>query len=235
MDTLGLGRLGISIDVSPSYLDGAHELESLGFTSVWLPGGQLDRLGRLADLVHATEKATIVPGIVPVDVYSPAQTGELFDELEVPADHLLLAALGPKKLEMARDRAAGAIALLVTPEWTAQARGALGGSTLVVDQFVVVESDPDRARAAARQPLSFLATVPGYRQNFLRMGFAEADVDQLSDRLIDGLVMWGSIETIASRVAEHHEAGADHVVLAPLGASSIDAGRALSELVVSSK
>jgi probable F420-dependent oxidoreductase len=264
MDTLGLGRLGISIDVSPSYLDDARELESLGFTSVWLPGGQLDRLGRLADLVHATEKATIVPGIVPVDVYSPAQTGELFDELsgtgrfvvglggpqsarplaglrryldelEVPADHLLLAALGPKKLEMARDRAAGAIALLVTPEWTAQARGALGGSTLVVDQFVVVESDPDRARAAARQPLSFLATVPGYRQNFLRMGFAEADVDQLSDRLIDGLVMWGSTETIASRVAEHHEAGADHVVLAPLGASSIDAGRALSELVVSSK
>ena len=264
MDTLGLGRLGISIDVSPSYLDDARELESLGFTSFWLPGGQIDRLCRLVDLVRATETATVVPGIVPVDVFSPEQTGALYeelaesgrfvlglggpqtaqplaglhrylDELAVPSDRILLAALGPKKLEMARDRAAGAVGLLVTPEWTVQARHSLGRAELVVDQFVVVESDPDRARTAARVPLSFLATVPGYRQNFLRMGFAEADVDQLSDRLIDALVVWGSIEKIASRVSEHHEAGADHVVLAPLGASSIDAGRALSELVVSSK
>ncbi|MBY4129282.1 TIGR03620 family F420-dependent LLM class oxidoreductase [Rhodococcus fascians] len=264
MDTLGLGALGMSIDVSPSYLDDARELESLGFTTFWLPGGQIDRLGRLADLVHATEKATVVPAILPVDVFSPEQAGGLFDELsgtgrfvlglggpqsarplaglrkyldelEVPTDHLLLAALGPKKLEMARDRAAGAVGLLVTPDWTAQARGALGESTLVVDQFVVVESDPARARAEAREPLSFLATVPGYRQNFLRMGFAEADVDELSDRLVDDLVVWGSIDDIAERVAAHHAAGADHVVLAPLGASSIDAGRALSELVVPSK
>ena len=132
-------------------------------------------------------------------------------------------------------KALRAIGLLVTPEWTAQARGALGGSTLVVDQFVVVDSDPDRARAAAREPLSFLATVPGYRQNFLRMGFTEADVDELSDRLVDGLEVWGSIDDIAERVAAHHAAGADHVVLAPLGASSIDAGRALSELVALSK
>ena len=260
MDTLGLGAIGIAIDVSPSYLDDARELESLGYTSVWLPGGQIDRLDRLADLVRATETATIVP----VDVYPPGQTGELFDELsgtgrfvlglggpqsarplaqlreyldglEVPADRILLAALGPKKLEMARDRAAGAIGLLVTPEWTAQARHCLGTAELVVDQFVVVESDPDRARAAARQPLSFLATVPGYRQNFLRMGFTDADVDQLSDRLVDALVVWGSVRDIAARVTAHREAGADHVVLAPLGASSIAAGRALSELVVSSK
>ena len=260
MDTLGLGAIGIAIDVSPSYLDDARELESLGYTSVWLPGGQIDRLDRLADLVRATETATIVP----VDVYPPGQTGELFDELsgtgrfvlglggpqsarplaqlreyldglEVPADRILLAALGPEELEMARDRAAGAIGLLVTPEWTAQARHCLGTAELVVDQFVVVESDPDRARAAARQPLSFLATVPGYRQNFLRMGFTDADVDQLSDRLVDALVVWGSVRDIAARVTAHREAGADHVVLAPLGASSIAAGRALSELVVSSK
>ncbi|MGV8874263.1 MAG: TIGR03620 family F420-dependent LLM class oxidoreductase [Rhodococcus sp. (in: high G+C Gram-positive bacteria)] len=264
MDTLGLGRIGISIDVSPSYLDDARELESLGYTSLWLPGGQIDRLGRLADLLHATETATIVPGIVPVDVYSPTEAGELFDELSgtgrfvlglggpqtarplaglrryldelaVPADDLLLAALGPKKLEMTRDRAAGAIGLLVTPAWTEQARDVLETGELVVDMFVVVESDPDRARAAAREPLSFLATVPGYRQNFLRMGFTEPDVDDLSDRLVDAVVAWGSVENIAARVAEHHRSGADHVVLAPLGAPSIDAGRALSELVVSSK
>ncbi|MDV8021992.1 TIGR03620 family F420-dependent LLM class oxidoreductase [Rhodococcus sp. IEGM 1330] len=264
MDTLNLGRIGISIDVSPSYLDDARTLESYGYTALWPSGGQIDRLGRLVDLVRATETATIVPGIVPVDVYTPSQTGELFDELSptgrfvlglggpqsarplaglhryldelaVPAGRILLAALGPKKLEMARDRAGGAIGLLVTPEWTAQARHSLGTAELVVDQFVVVESDPDRARAAARKPLSFLATVPGYRQNFVRMGFTDADIDQLSDRLVDALVVWGSVEGIASRVASHHKAGADHVVLAPLGASSIDAGRALSELVVSSK
>ncbi|WP_338886253.1 TIGR03620 family F420-dependent LLM class oxidoreductase [Rhodococcus sovatensis] len=260
MDTLGLGRIGISIDVGHSYLDDACELESLGYSSLWLAGGQIDRLGRLADLVHATESANIVPGIVPVDVYGPAETGELYqqlhssgrfvlglggpqtakplaglsaylDELDVPADRILLAALGPKKLDMARTKAAGAVALLVTPEYTANARAVLGDATLVIDQFVVLGSDP----APAREALSFLATVPGYRQNFLRMGFTSDDVDNLSDRLVDALVAWGSVEDIARRVEEHQNAGADHVVLAPLGTSCIAAGRALSELVAPSK
>ncbi|SNS90054.1 TIGR03620 family F420-dependent LLM class oxidoreductase [Rhodococcoides kyotonense] len=260
MDTLGLGRVGIAIDVGHSYLDVACELESLGYTSLWLPGGRIDRLGRLADLVDATASARIVPGIIPVDVFGPEETSTLYDELaasgrfvvglggpqaarplkalngyldalRVPADKILLAALGPKKLEVARDRAAGAVALLVTPSYTAEARGILGDAVLAIDQFVVLEDDPAEARAAAREPLSFLATVGGYRQNFLRMGFTSADVDSLSDNLVDAVVAWGSVDDIARRVQEHLDAGADHVVLAPLGTSSLDAGRALAGLV----
>ncbi|WP_037158440.1 TIGR03620 family F420-dependent LLM class oxidoreductase [Rhodococcoides fascians] len=260
MDTLGLGPLGISLDVGHSYLDDAGELESLGYSSLWLAGGQIDRLSRLSDLVRATETATVVPGIVPVDAYSAAQTGELYDELEpsgrfvlglggpqtakplagmnaylddlaVPSSRILLAALGPKKLELARTRAAGAVALLVTPDYTAGARKVLGDAVLAVDQFVVLEENPAKARALAREPLSFLLTVPGYRQNLLRMGFVVDEIDQVSDRLVDAVVAWGSVDHIARRVDEHWQAGADHVVLAPLGASSLDAGRALSELV----
>ncbi|OZF49524.1 hypothetical protein CH293_16845 [Rhodococcus sp. 14-2470-1b] len=260
MDTLGLGPLGISIDVGHSYLDDACELESLGYSSLWLAGGQIDRLSRLSDLVRATATATVVPGIVPVDVYSAARTGELYDELEpsgrfvlglggpqtakplagmnaylddlaVPSSRVLLAALGPKKLELARTRAAGAVTLLVTPDYTAGAREMLGDAVLAIDQFVVLEEDPTWAREVAREPMSFLASVPGYRQNFLRMGFTSEDVDQLSDSLVDSVVAWGSADDIARRVDEHWQAGADHVVLAPLGASSLAAGRALSELV----
>ncbi|MET4049770.1 MULTISPECIES: TIGR03620 family F420-dependent LLM class oxidoreductase [unclassified Rhodococcus (in: high G+C Gram-positive bacteria)] len=265
MDTLGLGRIGFSIGVTHSYLEDACELESLGYSALWLPGGQIDRLGRLADLVHATESVKVVPGIVPVDVYSASATAQLYneledsgrfvlglggpqaarplerlsaylDELDVPSDRVVLAALGPKKLEMARRRAAGAVALLVTPEYTERARALLGPDrTLVIDQFVVLETDPGRARTIAREPLSFLASVDGYRQNFLRMGFTSDDVDQLSDKLVDAVVAWGSVEDIAERVDAQLRAGADHVVLAPLGSSAVTAGRALSGLVIGPK
>jgi hypothetical protein len=78
----------------------------------------------------------------------------------------LPAALGPRKLELARDPCGGAIALLVTPDWTSMARRTLReGPTLVVDQMVVLDVDPERARATARGPLRFLSTVPGYCAN----------------------------------------------------------------------
>lgn len=264
MDTLGLGRIGITLGVDHSYRGDACELESLGYTALWLAGGQIDRLDRLADLVHVTETATVVPGIVSVDRYDAESVGALFrgledsgrfvlglggpqtarplaglnrylDELDVPPDRLLLAALGPKKLEMARTRAAGAVALLVTPDYTAEARRILRDATLAIDLFVVCETDPERARASAREPLSFLTTVPGYRQNFLRMGFTSEDVDHLTDNFVDALVAWGSPEDIARRVQEFLDAGADHVALSPLASSALVAGRALSGLVAEPK
>ncbi|MGK2887546.1 MAG: LLM class F420-dependent oxidoreductase, partial [Rhodococcus sp. (in: high G+C Gram-positive bacteria)] len=147
----------------------------------------------------------------------------------------LLAALGPKKLEMARRRAAGAIALLVTPDYTSQARAILGDAVLVISQFVVLDTDPDSARRTAREPLSFLTGVAGYRQNFRRMGFTDDEIDHLSDRLVDAVVAWGTAQDIAERVHQHLDAGADHVDLSPLGASAVDAGRALSELMATPK
>jgi probable F420-dependent oxidoreductase len=150
------------------------------------------------------------------------------DELDtvpptVPATARVMAALGPRMLQLARDRAAGAFPFLVTPDYTAKARSQLGDDTaLVVGQFVAVESDPHRARALARGPLRFLTTAPAYLANIKRMGYAEDEITQLSDRLVDALVAWGDLDAIASRVSAHLRAGADQVAVSVLSAGPPD-------------
>ncbi|MFF9769794.1 LLM class F420-dependent oxidoreductase [Streptomyces sp. NPDC014636] len=146
-----------------------------------------------------------------------AMTGYL-DELDkagVPADRRVLAALGPRMLGLSRDRAAGAIPYLVTPEHTAQARQILGDRPLLAPEFkVVLESDPARARETARAYLVRYLELPNYTGNFLRLGFTEDDIaDGGSDRLIDAVFAWGDEARIRERVAAFHEAGADHVAL----------------------
>jgi probable F420-dependent oxidoreductase len=121
----------------------------------------------------------------------------------VPVAARILAALGPRMLQLARDRAAGAYSLLVTPDYTAQARSLLGrDATLVVGQFVIVEPDPEQARARARGPLGLMTgRGGGYAANLHRMGFAEDEIAQLSDRLVDAVVAWGDLDAVAARVA----------------------------------
>jgi len=131
----------------------------------------------------------------------------------------LLAALGPKMLELARDRAQGAHPYLVTPEHTVRARAILGvGPLLAPEQAFVLESDPMRARTVARDHLEVYLTLPNYAENWRRSGFDEADVaDGGSDRLVDALVAWGDESAVRERVEEHFAAGADHVALQALG------------------
>ncbi|WP_225822841.1 LLM class F420-dependent oxidoreductase [Streptomyces naphthomycinicus] len=140
------------------------------------------------------------------------------DELDtagVPADRRVLAALGPKMLGLSRDRAAGAIPYLGTPEHTARAREILGGQALLAPEFkVVLETDPARARETARAFLARYLELPNYTGNFLRLGFTEADLaDGGSDRLVDAVFAWGDETRIRKRVTAFHEAGADHVAL----------------------
>jgi probable F420-dependent oxidoreductase len=128
----------------------------------------------------------------------------------------VLAALGPKMLELARERADGAHPYLVTPEHTASARAILGPDRLLApEQKVVLETDPARARAIARESLAYYVPgLPNYVNNLRRLGFTDDDFgDPLSDRLVDALVAWGSVDTIAARVRAHHDAGADHVAV----------------------
>jgi probable F420-dependent oxidoreductase len=142
------------------------------------------------------------------------------DEIDtvVPRERRLLAALGPRKLDLAGERFGGAVTLLVNPAYTAWARKRLGGSpTLVADQMVVLDEDPEAARAAARGPLGFLATVPGYAAAFSRMGFGDSEIRELSDGLVDATVAWGGADRVIARLREQEAAGADHVVIAPLG------------------
>jgi probable F420-dependent oxidoreductase len=125
----------------------------------------------------------------------------------------ILAALGPKMLELARDRAIGAHPYCVPVAHTALARATLGeGPILAPELKAVLVEDPAIARELARKHLDHYLEMPNYANNLRRFGFTEDDLDHGgSDRLVDALVAWGSPEVIAERVREHHAAGADHV------------------------
>jgi probable F420-dependent oxidoreductase len=125
----------------------------------------------------------------------------------------VIAALGPKMLELARTRSAGTHPYLVTPELTAQARAGIGTDGLVASEVgVVLETDPDRARAVARIHLQTYLALPNYSNNWKRQGFTDDDIaDGGSDRLVDALIAWGDEAAIAARIQEHRDAGADHV------------------------
>jgi len=129
----------------------------------------------------------------------------------------VLAALGPKMLELARDRADGAHPYMVTPEHTQRARKTLGPDRLLcTEQKVLLEPDPERAREIARRAAAIAMglDLPNYRRSLLRQGFEEADFEGgPSDRVIDAVVAWGDLEAIADRLRAHYEAGATHVCL----------------------
>lgn len=184
----------------------------------------LDVHGPAAIVELYAEAERIAPGRLVVGLGGQsggiAALNSALDELDatVSRERRLLAALGPRKLDLARERFGGAVTLLVDPGYTAWARDRLGaGSSLVVDQMVVLDEDAAVARAAAREPLSFLATVPGYAAAFSRMGFSDTDIRELSDGLVDAAFAWGGVDRVVTRLREQEAAGADHVVIAPLG------------------
>jgi probable F420-dependent oxidoreductase len=134
----------------------------------------------------------------------------------VPRDGIVLAALGPRVLRLAKDRTAGAIPYLVPPEHTAAARALLGpGPLLAPEHKVVLDTDPARARALGRGRVRtpYLGLV-NYTSNLRRLGWTEEDLSGGgSDALIDALVAHGSPAEVATQVARHLDAGADHVCL----------------------
>lgn len=160
------------------------------------------------------------------------------DELDaispgVPADSRLLAALGPKMLELAGIRSAGAHPYLVPPEHTAAAREALGPDAyLGVEVGVVLEPDPDKARQIARAGLEMYFGLPNYLNNLRRYGLDDADLSHPgSDELIDAVIAWGDEQAIAARLDEYRAAGADHIAIQVLtGAGTADPTFPIDEL-----
>ncbi|KUH80473.1 MULTISPECIES: LLM class F420-dependent oxidoreductase [unclassified Mycobacterium] len=137
----------------------------------------------------------------------------------VPVGNRVLAALGPKMLELAATRSRGAHPYLVTPDHTRYAREQLGeGPLLLPEQTVLLTTDADEARALGTDWLRSYLALPNYANNLLRSGFTEEDVASVSDRLFDALIAWGDEETVLERVREHHDAGADHVCVQVLTA-----------------
>lgn len=148
------------------------------------------------------------------------KVSEYLDELDTDGkptqkSRRILAALGKRMLGLSRDRSLGAHPYFVPVEHTAQAREVLGdGPILAPEVTVVVEEDAENAREIARTFTTGYLSLQNYAQNIRSFGFSEAEIaDGGSDRLVDAVVCWGDVGTIAEKVKAHYEAGADHVCI----------------------
>ncbi|MET7898804.1 LLM class F420-dependent oxidoreductase [Streptomyces mirabilis] len=230
LEALGFGTLWLggssSIKHAARVLAATSEISvATGILSIWREAAA-DVAGQLAAL-EPVHRDRFVLGLgashasLAKDYQRPYSSMKAYldvlDAAQAPvsAERRVLAALGPKMLELSRDRAAGAHPYLVTPEHTERARTTLGPLPLLAPELaVVLESDPSRARAIARTYTEYYLTLPNYLSNLRRLGFDDDDVaDRGSNRLVDSVVAWGTDSAIRNRVAEFHAAGADHVAL----------------------
>jgi probable F420-dependent oxidoreductase len=240
---MDLGKIGIWRRRTEG-LDDLAELEALGYTAFWV--GFSPSLAHAREFLERSSTLTIATGILNVwqhfpdrfllgiGVGHPEATAEyraplekmrtFFDGLDaapqpVPRDRRCAAALGPKMLDLVGERSLGAHTYFATPEHTRSARERLGPDALVAAELaVVVETDDDAAREAARAYAKLYLNASNYRRNLRLLGFTDADIDGGgSDRLIDAVIPHGTPEQIAETVRAHLDAGADHVCLQPVG------------------
>ena len=129
----------------------------------------------------------------------------------------VLAALGPRMMELAAEMTDGAHPYWTTPEHTAQARELLGKEKMLcVEQKIAFTTDKEVAYQTVRTELARYIHLPNYRNNWKRLGFSDEEIDATSDRFIDELVAWGTLDQINERLNEHEEAGASHICIQPL-------------------
>jgi probable F420-dependent oxidoreductase len=138
---------------------------------------------------------------------------DALDEYGVPQDRRVVAALGPQVLKLSARRSAGAHPYLTTPEHTAQARELVGPDAFIAPEHkAVLTTDADEARAVGRKALEVYLNLANYLNNWKRLGFTDEDVAKPgSDRLVDAVVAYGTVEAVAARLQEHLAAGANHV------------------------
>jgi probable F420-dependent oxidoreductase len=155
------------------------------------------------------------------------------DTAGVPADRMVLAALGPRALRLSAERSAGAHPYLTTPRHTRFAREVMGGGALLApEQKVISGVDPDRARAMARGNVARYLRLVNYRNNLLREGWTEDDLSgDGSDQLVDELVLHGGSDHVVAGLQAHLDAGADHVGVQVLGDDPVAGYRQLAEML----
>lgn len=171
-------------------------------------------------LVEGLRKHTYGKPLATMRAYLRAMAEADYRAVPPPATpKTVLAALGPKMLELSAELADGAHPYNVTPEHTRRAREILGaGKLLCVEQAAILETSAADARATARGFLSIYLGLPNYVDNWRRLGFTDADfAGGGSDRLIDEIVAWGDEKAIRARIEAHWQAGADHVCVQAIG------------------
>ncbi|GAS86974.1 LLM class F420-dependent oxidoreductase [Mycolicibacterium brisbanense] len=202
-----------------------------GIVNVWTAPAK-----QVAESYHRIEAAHPGRFILGIGIGHPEHTQEYrkpydvlveyldaLDELEVPKERRVVAALGPKVLKLAADRSAGAHPYLTTPEHTAQARELIGPGVFLAPEHKVVltdgsEQQAEAARAVGRETVDFYLNLSNYLNNWRRLGFSEDDIAKPgSNRLIDAVVAHGTPDDVAARLRQHLDAGADHVAIQVLG------------------
>jgi probable F420-dependent oxidoreductase len=198
------------------------------------PGAMLQAANTLAEqtggrfvLGLGVSHAPMVAGVRKLDYSKPlSQMRDYLAAMDAsmyravpPADRPLrvLAALGPKMLELSAAAADGAHPYFVTPEHTVEAREAIGPDKLLcVEQKVILSTDADAARAAANVQIDRYARLPNYRDNWKRIGFTEDEIEQRTHRFVDHVIVWGDEARVRAGIQAHYDAGADHVCIQPV-------------------
>ena len=234
LEALGFGALWLGGSPAPAharpFLEGSETLVvATGILNVWRhePADVAAAHGRLNDEFGGRFLLGVGIGHPEAtdDYRRPLATMRAFldgldaAERPVPRDERVVAALGPKMLDLAAERSLGGHPYFTTVEHTRFARERLGdGPLLAPEVTVVIEPDMDTARRLAREFAASYLRLTNYANNLLRLGFTEDDLaGGGSDRLIDAVMPHGSAEQVAEAVRAHLGAGADHVCLQPVG------------------
>ncbi|MGF1596006.1 MAG: LLM class F420-dependent oxidoreductase [Acidimicrobiales bacterium] len=213
-------RMAVATGIAQTYA--RHPLTTMAATRTLdeaFPGRFLLGLGvSHAPLVEGVRGLDYSTPLSDMSVYLDAMAAAPFTALgREGTPPVVLAALGPRMLALAAEKADGAHPYFTTPDHTVAAREVLGPDKfLAPEQMVVVETDPDRARRIARLNMARYLQLPNYTRNLERLGFDETDIAEVSDRLVDAIVAWGDVETVTDRVRQHLDAGADHVCIQAL-------------------
>jgi alkanesulfonate monooxygenase SsuD/methylene tetrahydromethanopterin reductase-like flavin-dependent oxidoreductase (luciferase family) len=222
-----------------------QHIEELGYSAVWLTEMEKEAFAHSALALAATKTITVATGIANMWAREPETAasganalveryqkplakareylGRMHDAqlLGTPAPAptpWLVAALRTKMLELSASQAQGAHPYFVPPEHTALARKIIGPDAILAPELaVVLDPNPETARATARGYMTLYLALPNYTNNLLELGFTDDDfASGGSDRLVDAVVAWGDVEAIKRRVDDHLAAGADHVCIQPL-------------------
>lgn len=234
IERLGYGALWVGgspkgdLNYVEPLLEATENLQvATGIVNVWTADAE-----EVAQAYHRVEKAFPGRFLLGIGIGHPEHTEEYrkpydvlveyldaLDAQKVPTSRRVVAALGPKVLELAAARSAGAHPYLTTPQHTGQAHNLIGNTVFLAPEHkVVLSTNADEAREVGRAAVDFYLNLSNYLNNWRRLGFTEDDIAKPgSDRLIDAVVAHGDAEAIAARLRQHLAAGADHVAIQVLG------------------
>jgi probable F420-dependent oxidoreductase len=129
----------------------------------------------------------------------------------------VIAAVGPKMLDVATEAADGAHPYFVPVAHTADARQRLGPDPLLIPEQSVLVDPIEETLAAYRHRLSIGTQISHYRAGLKRFGLSDDDLDHQTDKFFDAVAVAGTPERVAQRIIDHLDAGADHVLISAFG------------------